>query len=44
MYLKKWDSAEQQVLQTDNISECTLIHGAKYGDMEKKLFEWFCHA
>jgi hypothetical protein len=20
------------------------IHGAKYGNMENELFEWFCHA
>jgi len=41
MYLKKWDSVEEQALQRGEISKCMRIHEAKHGSMENELFEWF---
>jgi hypothetical protein len=44
VYLKKWDSLEQQALQGDDILKHMRICGARHGVMENELFEWFCHA
>jgi hypothetical protein len=40
--LKNWDSIENQALQGAEVSKRMKIHGAKYGDLEDKLFKWFC--
>jgi len=38
------DSTEHQVLHGHNILKHMRILGAKHGNMEHKLFEWFRHA
>lgn len=38
------DPTEHQVLHGRNILKHMRILGAKHGNMEDKLFEWFCHA
>jgi hypothetical protein len=41
MYLKKWDSVEEQALQWGEISKYMRIHEAKHGSMQNDLSEWF---
>jgi hypothetical protein len=43
-YLKNRDSIENQALEGAEVSKWMRIRGAKYGDLEDELFEWFCFA
>jgi hypothetical protein len=42
-YLKNRDSVEQQASQGRDTSKRMRIRGAKHGNVEDELFEWFCH-